>query len=78
MSDQGFDRATTGCFAGIICLVVGFFLMIPLIWISEAMNWGIFSGWAVWHGTFLLAWPPLSLLSYGLLRGIRWFRKSEN
>lgn len=74
----GTDRMTTGCLSVVIAGVVGFFLMIPLAMLFNAMNWPLFHGWGLAHGSFILAWPLLTLLSFGLLRGFRWLRKENS
>jgi hypothetical protein len=52
----------------VVSWVAGFFLMIPLYLIFDALHWPIFNGWALAHGTFIVAWP---LLTLGVWRGIR-------
>ena len=52
----------------LIAIVGGFGLMWPLGWLFGEMNWPFFHGWALAHGTFMLAWPLLSLLLYVGLR----------
>jgi hypothetical protein len=49
-------------------VVVGFLLMIPLAMLFDALNWPLFNGWALFHGSFVLAWPALSLISFVVLR----------
>ena len=48
----------------ITALVAGFVLMYPLAAIFDHMNWPLFNGWAIGHGTFVIAWPVLTLVVY--------------
>ena len=78
MNDRSFDKLTTGCLSLVICGVAGLLLMLPLITIFDAMNWGYFNSWAIWHGTFIIVWPTFTLMSIGVLRAIRRLRKPRN
>jgi len=53
---------------GLGSLVLGFFLMVPLGLLSDAMNWPLFHTWGLAHGSFIIAWPILAFLSFGLLQ----------
>ena len=55
-------------FTGIGSIVLGFFLMIPLAMLFDAMNWPLFHSWGLAHGSFLIAWPALAAVSFGLIR----------
>jgi hypothetical protein len=68
-----FDRATSGILSAIIAAVGGFLLLIPLMATFDARNWPLFNDWAIWHGSILVAWPALSVLSFCGIRGARWF-----
>ena len=48
----------------------GLLLMWPLATISGQNNWPIFRNWDLIHGTFAIAWPVLSGLTYAVLRFI--------
>lgn len=48
-------------------IVLGFLLMAPLATLFEAMNWPVFHRWGLAHGSFIIAWPVLTLIAYGLL-----------
>jgi len=37
--------------------------MIPLAMLFEAMEWPLFNFWAMAHGSFILAWPMLALIT---------------
>ena len=50
-----------GCLTSV---VLGFFLMIPLAMIFDAMDWPLFHGWGLAHGSFIIAWPLLTWISY--------------
>ena len=59
----------------VLSIVLGFFLMGPLAGLFEAMRWPMFHGWALAHGTFLIAWPVLTVLSFVVLSLVPWFRR---
>ena len=48
----------------LLAYVLGFVLMWPLGWLFGVMNWPLFHSWGQVHGSFVLAWPALSVLSY--------------
>lgn len=52
---------------GLGSIVLGFFLMMPLGLLFDAMNWPLFHTWGLAHGSFVIAWPVLALVSFGLL-----------
>jgi len=51
----------------LLSIALGFLLMAPLAMLFNAMNWPMFHGWALAHGTFVIAWPALTLVAYGLV-----------
>jgi D-alanyl-lipoteichoic acid acyltransferase DltB (MBOAT superfamily) len=53
---------------GLLAIVLGFFLMVPLAHLFDAMNWAVFNTWGLAHGSFVLAWPMLAYASFYLLR----------
>jgi hypothetical protein len=53
---------------GLVAIVLGFFLMVPLARLFDAENWAVFSTWGLAHGSFIFAWPMLAYLSFYLLR----------
>jgi hypothetical protein len=55
----------------LVSIVIGFFLIAHLARVSNAMEWGLFTGWGLAHGSFIIAWPLLTLASYGAIRAIR-------
>ncbi|MBS1802195.1 MAG: hypothetical protein JST28_02450 [Acidobacteria bacterium] len=57
-------KIALGCLTSI---VLGFLLMIPLSMLFDAMNWPLFHTWGLAHGSFILAWPMLTILSFGIL-----------
>ena len=71
MSDPNFDNAMSV----LVSVVVGFVLMAPLEMLAEAMHWPLFYGWALAHGSFMLAWPMLTLLTFVVFRA--WLRKHD-
>ena len=58
----------SGVLTGLCATVPGFFLMVPLARLFDAMNWAVFNTWGLAHGSFVFAWPMLSYLSFYLLR----------
>ena len=59
----------------VLSIVLGFFLMGPLAMLFEAMRWAMFHGWALAHGTFVIAWPALTVVSFVALSLVPWFRR---
>jgi hypothetical protein len=59
------NTTTIGWLASII---LGFFLMIPLAMLFDAMNWPLFHSWGLAHGSFIIAWPLLTLTSFAVIR----------
>jgi hypothetical protein len=60
----------------VLSIVLGFFLMGPLAGLFEAMRWPMFHGWALAHGSFVIAWPALTIVSFVALSLIPWFRRN--
>ena len=52
------------------CILLGFFLMIPFGMLFDAMRWPLFHSWGLAHGSFILAWPLLTLASFGVIRAL--------
>jgi hypothetical protein len=48
----------------VIAIVAGFLLMWPLGYAWTALSWPTFHVWGLTHGTFIAAWPTLSILVY--------------
>jgi hypothetical protein len=59
----------------VLSIVLGFFLMGPLAMLFEAMRWAMFHSWALAHGTFVIAWPALTVVSFVALSLVPWFRR---
>jgi len=57
-------KIALGCLTSVI---LGFLLMIPLAMLFDAMNWPLFHSWALAHGSFIFAWPILTVLAFGIL-----------
>ena len=55
----------------VIAIALGFVLMFPLGMLFDVMDWALFHSWGLVHGSFILAWPLLAVLSYGLIRLLR-------
>ena len=48
----------------VIAVVAGFLLMWPLGHAWAALSWPTFHLWGLMHGTFVAAWPTLSILTF--------------
>jgi len=59
-----------------VSIVGGFFLMVPLAMLFDAMNWPLFHTWGLAHGSFLIAWPVLTLASLGMILGLKLTQRS--
>lgn len=53
---------------GLGATALGFFLMVPLARLFDAMNWPVFNTWGLAHGSFVFAWPLLAYISFYFLR----------
>ena len=64
---------------GTACLsvAIGFLLMFPLGALFNAMNGPLFHGWALAHGSFVIAWPVLTVVGFLILRATGVAGKSE-
>jgi hypothetical protein len=67
-------RTALICFASI---VLGFLFMAPLGMLFDAMNWQLFHTWGLAHGSFLFAWPLLTLTSFIVITAFRLARKTR-
>jgi hypothetical protein len=54
-----------------VSVVAGFFFMWPVGWLFGAMSWPVFHSWGLVHGSFVIAWPVLSLLAFAVLETAR-------
>jgi len=59
----------------VVAVALGFFLMSPLGWFFEIMNWPTFHSWGLMHGGSFSTWPTLALISFVLLSLLPWFRR---
>jgi len=48
----------------VIAVIAGFLLMWPLGYAYAALGWPTFQLWGLMHGTFVAAWPTLSILVF--------------
>ena len=62
----------------IIAIVAGFLLMWPLGHAWVALSWPTFHLWGLMHGTFVAAWPALSILAYLVLGYLPLFRRIDD
>src|SRR4051812_47951853 len=62
----------------VIAIVAGFLLMWPLGHAYAALSLPTFHSWGLAHGTFVAAWPTLSILTYLALGYLPLFRRSDD
>src|SRR2546429_381247 len=62
----------------VIAVVAGFFLMWPLGYAYAALNWPTFHVWGLMHGTFVAAWPALSILAFLALGYLPRFKRIDD
>jgi hypothetical protein len=48
----------------VLSIPLGYVLMCLVAVLFDFMNWPLFNGWAMMHGTFILAWPILTILAF--------------
>ncbi len=71
------------CFLSIVAsILLGFVLMIPLAMLFDAMKWPLFHSWGLAHGSYLFAWPLLTVIAYGLLavfvHAVQWYKHKKS
>jgi hypothetical protein len=44
--------------------------MFPLGCLFDAMNWPIFHGWGLMHGSFIVAWPLLAIFTWFVIEAM--------
>lgn len=42
---------------------IGFALMWPVGWLFDTMQWSVFHGWGLAHGSRIIAWPAATLVA---------------
>ena len=57
----------------VLSVIAGFLLMWPLGYTSGLLNWPTFHSWGLMHGSFVAAWPALSILTFFALGYLRIF-----
>lgn len=62
----------------VIAIVVGFLLMWPLGLFYTALSLPTFHLWGLGHGTFVAAWPTLSMLTFLTLGYLPLFRRTDD
>ena len=65
-------------FRVIISVIAGFLLMWPLGYAYAALGWPTFHLWGLMHGTFVAAWPTLSILAFLALDYLPVFRRIDD
>jgi hypothetical protein len=61
-----------------IAIVAGFLLMWPLGYAWTALSFPTFHLWGLMHGTFVAAWPTLSILTFLALGYLPLFRRIDD
>ena len=61
-----------------VAIVAGFCLMWPLGYLYAAVNWPTFHSWGLMHGTFVAAWPVLSILAFLALGYLPQFHRVDD
>jgi hypothetical protein len=62
----------------VIAIVAGYLLMWPLGYAWTALSLPTFHLWGLAHGTFVAAWPTLSILAYLALGFLPLFRRTDD
>ena len=62
----------------VIAIVAGYLLMWPLGYAWTALSLPTFHLWGLAHGTFVAAWPTLSILTYLALGYLPLFRRTDD
>jgi hypothetical protein len=62
----------------VIAVFTGFLLMWPLGYAYAALGWPTFHLWGLMHGTFVAAWPTLSILAFLSLGYLPLFRRIDD
>ena len=62
----------------VIAVIAGFLLMWPLGYAWAALSWPTFHLWGLMHGTFVAAWPTLSILTFLALGYLPPFRRIDD
>ena len=55
----------------VLSVIAGFLLMWPLGYTYGLLNWPTFHSWGLMHGSFVAAWPALSILTFFALGYLR-------
>src|SRR5262245_15983178 len=62
----------------VIAVIAGFLLMWPLGYAWTALSWPTFHLWGLMHGTFVAAWPTLSILMFLALGYLPSFQRIDD
>jgi hypothetical protein len=62
----------------VIAVIAGFLLMWPLGYAWTALSWPTFHVWGLMHGTFIAAWPALSILTFLALGYLPSFQRIDD
>ena len=75
---RNFECAMRTVTRALISVVAGFFLMWPLGYLYDVLNWPTFHSWGLLHGGFFSAWPTLSIFTFLALGYVRFFPRVED
>src|SRR5690242_5643048 len=79
MRDKWYHRGAMRTFLrSVIAIVVGFLLMWPLGLAYTALSLPTFHLWGLGHGTFVAAWPTLSILTFLALGYLPLFPRTDD
>jgi hypothetical protein len=62
----------------VVAIVAGFLLMWPLGYVYSRLGVPTFHSWGLAHGTYVAAWPTLSILTYLVLGYLPLFRRTDD
>src|SRR5438105_15269723 len=75
---QAVESAMRTFIRSVIAIVAGFLLMWPLGYAYAALSLPTFHVWGLMHGTFVSAWPTLSILVFLALGHLPLFRRIDD
>jgi hypothetical protein len=76
--DQAVEGAMRTFIRIVIAIVAGYLLMWPLGFAYVALSLPTFHSWGLAHGTFVAAWPTLSILTFLALGYLPLFRRIDD
>jgi hypothetical protein len=76
--NDGIESAMRTSIRSVIAIVAGYLLMWPLGYAWTALSLPTFHFWGLAHGTFVAAWPALSIMAYLALGYLPFFRRTDD